>query len=395
MFLDNDKTRKQISKWVIGIVAPCILIFLAVRYVSAIAMAVKWLFDLFLPLLIGAILALILNVPLRFIERHLFRKKPTPRKKKLRRPLAILLSILLVLSIFVGVAFLVIPELARGVVTVVSKISGELDKLALLTESIDFSAIPFGEQLQQIDIDWIELKSDLESWIKQVGSTAMDGAVSAVGSVAASLVDFFIGLIFSVYILANKEKLKRQLTRLVRVWHPEKVGNGLTHVASVFGSSFRLFIVGQTTEALILGTLCTIGMLILRLPYAPMIGALVGVMQLIPYVGAFISNIVGAFMILTESPFQALVYEIFILTLQQVEGNLIYPRVVGAKLNLPPMWVLAAITVGGNLAGPGGMLLGVPVASALYTLVKEATEKREAKMLTHAAPAEEENPLEA
>ena len=138
---------------------------------------------------------------------------------------------------------------------------------------------------------------------------------------------------------------------------------------------------GQKTEAVILGTLCGVGMAILRIPYAPMVGALVGVTALIPYVGAFLATVIGAFMILTINLFKALVFVIYLLTLQQVEGNLIYPRVVGAKINLPAMWVLAAITVGGNLAGPIGMLLGVPAASAAYALLKEATTKKEQQIL--------------
>ena len=151
----------------------------------------------------------------------------------------------------------------------------------------------------------------------------------------------------------------------------------MEHICTVSYGIFRQFIVGQTTEAVILGTLCGVGMAILRIPYAPIVGALVGVTALIPYVGALVATFVGAFMILTVNPFKALVFIIYLLALQQVEGNLIYPKVVGAKINLPPMWVLAAITVGGNLAGPVGMLLGVPAASAAYALLKEATIYRE------------------
>ena len=153
-------------------------------------------------------------------------------------------------------------------------------------------------------------------------------------------------------------------------------------MAAVCEKNFKLFVAGQTTEAIILGSLCAIGMLILRIPYAPMIGALVGVTALIPYVGAWIATLVGAFLILTVNPFKALVFIIFMLTLQQIEGNAIYPKVVGAKINLPAMWVLAAITIGGNLAGPIGMLLGVPAAAATYALLKEATDKRETHLKT-------------
>lgn len=164
---------------------------------------------------------------------------------------------------------------------------------------------------------------------------------------------------------------------LIHAWFPEKTGVHLVHIVSVCNRSFRNFIVGQATEAVILGTLCTIGMLILRLPYAPMIGALVGVTALVPVVGAFIGTIAGAFLILTVSPLKAFIFVAYLMILQQIEGNLIYPKVVGSKINLPAIWVLAAVTVGGNLAGPFGMLLGVPAASAAYELLKEATVKRE------------------
>lgn len=181
--------------------------------------------------------------------------------------------------------------------------------------------------------------------------------------------NLFMGLVFSIYVLANKEKLKRQTLRLIRVWFPQKFGSALVHAASVCNRSFRNFIAGQAIEAVILGMLSTIGMLILRLPYAPMIGALVGVTALIP--------IVGAFLILTVSPFKAFIFVVFLIILQQLEGNLIYPKMMGARINLPAIWVFAAMTIGGNLAGPVGMLLGVPAASAAYELLKEATIKRE------------------
>ena len=208
----------------------------------------------------------------------------------------------------------------------ISDISGAalwlLDQMATLENSMDFSQLPFGEYLAQIDINWTELGDSLESWLSQLGSSIMNQAGNAVGNAASSLVDLGIGFVFSIYILANKEKLIRQVSRLIRVWIPRRIGSWITHVVSVCGNTFQLFISGQTTEAVILGTLCTLGMLILRLPYAPMIGAL-----------------------------------------------------VGAKVNLPAMWVLAAITIGGSVAGPLGMLLGVPAMSAIYSLLREATEK--------------------
>lgn len=376
--LENTEKRHQLAKWLISIITICILIYLGIRHINQLAVAVTWLKELMNPLLIGFVLALFLNVPLGFIERHLFQKKPTPRKKKMRRPLAILLSFALVIGIFIGIAFLVIPELVDAVGIVISSIMNGMDQLAAFESTADYSKLPFGEQLSQIDIDFVEIKTKLEEWIKQLGTTVVDGAASALGGITSTIFDFIIGLVFSIYILANKEKLKRQISRLIRVWLPKKFGEWSIHVASVCGRNFKLFVAGQTTEAIILGTLCAIGMLILRIPYAPMIGALVGVTALIPYVGAWIATLIGAFMILTVNPFKALVFVIFLLTLQQIEGNAIYPKVVGAKINLPAMWVLAAITVGGNLGGPIGVLLGVPAAASAYALLKEATDKREA-----------------
>ena len=386
MFFDNREKRKQLAKWVIGVIAACILIFLGVRYISSIAAAVSWLVHLVRPLLIGVVLALILNVPLGMFERRLFSKKPTPKKLRARRPLAIVLSLVLVFGIFVGVAVLVIPEFVAAVRVIASMLLSTMDQLAAFESQMDFSRLPFGEYLSRIDIDWLQLRAELELWFKQAGSAIMDRAAGVIGSVASSVIDSLIGFIFSIYVLANKEKLKRQVSRLIRVWLPEKFGGKLIHAARVSADIFRQFIAGQTTEAIILGSLCAVGMWILQIPYAPMVGALVGVMALIPYVGAFISTAVGAFMILTVSPIKALIFVVFLLALQQIEGNLIYPKVVGAKINLPAMWVLAAITVGGNLAGPIGMLLGVPIASAAYALLKEATDRREQTKLPADAP---------
>jgi len=377
MLLDDTKRRRQLTRWIVSIIAACSLIYLGVRHLNVIAKAVSWLADLFLPLLIGGIMALILNVPLTAIERHLFRKTKNTTLHRLRRPLAILLSLALVIGIFVGVAVLVIPELVDAAAVIVQMVNDAFDQLAHMEEAVDLSYIPFGQQIASID--WLKLKSDLGAWFLSIRSLLLESALAVVSSTAGIVLDLFVGLFFAIYFLAGKEKLKKQVRRLLRVWLPEHIGNEVLHVASVCTGIFHSFIAGQTMEAIILGVLCTIGMLILGLPYAPMIGALVGVTALIPIVGAFVGTVVGFFMILTVSPLQAIIFVIFLLVLQQFEGNLIYPKVVGRKINLPAVWVLAAITVGGGLAGPLGMLLGVPATSAAYALLKEATENREKK----------------
>lgn len=185
---------------------------------------------------------------------------------------------------------------------------------------------------------------------------------------------------FAIYILFSKEKLKSQSKRLIRAWLPESFGKWLIHASSVASVNFRNFISGQTLEAIILGVLCMVGMMILRIPYAPMVGALVGVTALIPVVGGFIGAIVGAFMIVTVSPIKALIFIVFLLILQQLEGDLFYPKVMGSRVNLPAIWIMAAVTIGGELAGPVGMLLSVPMASTAYVLIKEATLNRERRL---------------
>lgn len=332
---------------------------------------------LFEPLILGVVLALILNVPICPIEKHLFQKKDGRKAQKARRGVAIVLSLLLVFGIFLGVAFLVVPEIMDAVPLVGNNISQMIEQMDSQNAAADMEPFSFTNLLSQLDIDWGGIKQSLNNWFVESRSTVMDYVMGAAAKVGSVLVNIAVGLVFAIYILYNKERLKRQTGHLIEVWFPKNLGQNLIHIASVFAQTFRSFIAGQTVEAIILGVLCTIGMLLLRLPYAPMVGALVGVTALIPIVGAWTGTIVGAFIIMTVAPFKAFVFVIFFVILQQIEGNAIYPRVVGSSIGLPSMWVLAAITVGGRLAGPIGMFLGVPAASALYILLKEITKWKE------------------
>ncbi|MCC8106034.1 MAG: AI-2E family transporter [Clostridiales bacterium] len=372
--MGTSEERRETGRWLVGIVACCCLIYLGMRYMNVVARSVSFLLDLVRPILIGMILALILNVPMNMFERLL--KKKTSMKKGVR-VLSIVLALVLIAAIIVAVAVLVIPKLVSAIGLIVQIISGGLDGLEALDENPVFRENPLGKILA--DIDWSSLKTQLEKLLKANSTDIVDPAVNATGSLVGGIVNFVVALVFAIYILAGKEKLKHQTGRLVKAWLPDKIGEPLIHVFQVCSSTFQHFIGGQATEAVILGTLCMIGMLILRIPYAAMVGALVGVTAMIPIVGAYVSAAVAVVMILTVSPFKALVFLIFFVILQQTENNLIYPRVVGSKINLPAMWVLAAVTVGGKLGGPIGMMLGVPAASALYSLLREATEWREQK----------------
>ena len=371
---DTQEKRRAISKWIIGTVTCCILIYLGLRHISSIAQAFSWLAGLAKPLLIGGILALVLNVPLCQWEAIL--RKRTPLQKAVR-PLAILLSLVSVFGIFAGIAFLVIPELVDTIQLVVHILGSGLDQLAQMEQ--DEAHTSLDAFISGLGIDWLDLKHQMETWFKDRSGALVQQILDLTKKILSSAVTSLVGLVFAIYLLSGKEKLKLQACRLIRVWLPQNMGGIMIHISSVCGDVFHRFVAGQFLEALILGTLCMLGMVILRIPYAPMVGVLIGVTALIPVVGAIAGTFIGTIMIMTVSPLKAIVFVIFLLILQQVEGNLIYPRVVGAKINLPAIWVLAAVTVGGNLAGPLGMFLGVPAASAAYTLIREATDQRERK----------------
>ena len=205
----------------------------------------------------------------------------------------------------------------------------------------------------------------------------MDSTVNIVSGIGSGVVSFFIALVFGIYVLAYKEKLSYQVHKIIRSYLKPKAENVIYYICHVASETFSNFIVGQCTEAVILGTLCIIGMSIFRFPYAVMIGTLVGATALIPIIGAYVGAIVGAIMVMTQGgPIQALLFIVFIIVLQQIEGNLIYPKVVGSSVGLPGIWVLAAVTIGGSMNGIFGMLLSVPLAATLYRLLKEDTTRR-------------------
>lgn len=373
----SPERRKLTARWIIGVAAACIAIFLGLQHLDVVGKAISWCVKLVSPLVVGFALALILNVPMGFFERHLWKKKQKPLAKKLRRPVALILAILSILAVLVGVVCLVLPELGEAVRVIIDGIINLTEALEGMEET-ELSQLPIMQFLSQID--WEKRLMSIQDWFTEKSGVIFNTALITVSSLVNGVFDAFISLVFSVYILCGKEKLKAQFSRLIRVWLPEKVAEGSIHAFSVAGRNFHNFVSGQTLESLILGILCALGMLLMKIPYAPMVGVLVGVTALIPVVGAFLGAVVGAFIILTVSPIKALIFLVFIVILQQVEGNIIYPKVMGNRVNLPGMWILAAVTIGGGLAGAIGMLLSVPIAATVYVLFQEATDKREKRL---------------
>ena len=307
---------------------------------------------------------------MRFLERHIFANTKNKILQKLRRPLCILLSLIFILAVLWAVMLLVVPEIINAAEVLAKAIPDFLvgtQKWAV--EQAD--TIPqLKEKIEAFQINWAETGKTLLTYITSSATSLLGGTVNFVVELTGGLVNAVVGFIFGLYILLDKEKLKLQLNNLLRAALPEKRYTGLVYVANLTSRTFAKFISGQCIEACILGTLTWLGMLLFRFPYAPMIGALVGLTALVPILGAVVGTVVGAFMIMMINPVQAIWYILFLQVLQQIEGNLIYPRVVGSSVGLPPIWVLAAVTLGGSLAGIVGMLFAVPVASVAYALVR-------------------------
>ena len=359
----------------IRILLTVLIAFVCIRYWAAAEALVRIAVSAAAPLLVGAVIAYIVNILMGFYEGKL------SLNPKLRRPVCMLLAFLTLALAVVLLFSMIIPELINCLQLILEKLPAALrTAYTWMDDNFNVSAYLTDQNI----ISTLE-NLNIQETVKKIVSALMNGVggamgsiVSGVSSVASAVATAFIALVFSVYLLLGKETLAGQLTRLVKTYLGEAALNRLVSVSRTVDDSFHSFIVGQCLDAVILGALCIIGMTVFRFPYAMMIGCLVGFTALIPIAGAYIGAAVGAFMIFTVNPLQALLFVVFLVVLQQLEGNLIYPKIVGASIGLPGIYVLAAITVGGGVMGIPGMLLGVPVTAALYRLVKDNLTAKEA-----------------
>ena len=328
------------------------------------------------PFVIGSILAFILNVPMRAIERQLKGIEKAP----LRRAASILLTFVAFALVIAGVFGLLIPQIGETVQTLIPKLTEfflriEAQVMQFLNENPEMLQWVYANTGIE-NFDWSGIIERAMTVLKNSVTVIASGAFSAVGSVAGAIVDAVVGLVFALYCLANKEVLARQGRKLLYALVPEHAGDETIRVMRLTNSTFSNFISGQCLEAVILGCLFAVAMAILKMPYISLISVLIGVTALVPLVGAFIGCVLGAFFILVNDPVQALIFLVMFLVLQQIEGNLIYPKVVGNSIGLPGMWVLVAVTIGGDLMGIGGMLIMIPISSVLYALLREFANKR-------------------
>lgn len=332
--------------------------------------------NLISPFVAGAGIAFIFNVPMRIIEHQL----DGIHRLGIRRAFAIIMTILALILVIMFVIELLVPQIQLTWTSLSEKIPAFIDRTAnslmLLMDDYPDLSIWIQEGLNLQNLNWTNIIRDGLTFLGNQITTVMDSAVIVIGGVTGALINTVVAIAFAVYCLVRKEILARQGRRILYSLLPEHTVDEIVRILRLTNSTFSNFISGQCLEACILGCLFAITMAIFKMPYIPLVSVIIGVTALIPVVGAFVGCVVGAFFILVNDPFQALTFVAMFLVIQQLENNLIYPRVVGTSIGLPGMWVLVAVTVGGGLMGVGGMLLMIPLASVFYTLAREFTDKR-------------------
>lgn len=395
-----ELSRKTMKKLAL-LIAFAALAFTAFEWFDGAARAAVFLLDLLAPFLAGGAVAFVLNVPMRFIESKLL---PTPggkptasrRVRRFLRPVSLLLTFLFVVLVILVLVLVIAPELVRTVAGLGVTIQNAVLRFLNWAEEMFANTPQVMEWLNSLTFNWQSI--NWQSLINQVVDVVKSGATSILSSAFSTamnvfngVADTFIAFFFACYLLLQKEKLGLQCRKALYALLPRKGADQVVEVFSLSHRIFSSFITGQCTEAVILGTMFFIVMSILNMPYAVLVGCTIAVTALIPIVGAFIGCGLGAFLLLMVSPMQALIFVAMFLILQQVEGNLIYPHVVGSSVGLPSIWVLAAVSIGGSLMGVAGMLLFIPMTSVIYTLFRQFVYRRlrEKNLRIHASGVEE------
>jgi predicted PurR-regulated permease PerM len=407
------KLDKENTKQIIKIVVIAIVLLVALLNIEPVWNVCKTFLSILSPFICGLAIAFILNIFMRFYEEKLFKTKKKRKNnskeitqseknnqsnnimtkasnnvinktnlekenkqnkdnKNGKRVVSIALSIITIVAVVTIIMLLIIPQFVEIIKNLIINMPTYLESLKDWAIDLTQRVPEINNFIQNIQIDTEALKNGLMNISKGV----LDVTINQVSGLVSGIVNFFIAIVFAVYILANKEGLKVQAKEFIYARIPEERADYILKVSRLARDSFRSFLTGQAKEAVILGVLCTLGMLILGIPYAGPVGALTALTAFIPIVGAFIGGFVGAVLIVAIDPIKALIFIIFIIVLQQIEGNLIYPHVVGKNIGLPSIWVLVAITIGGSLFGIMGMVIGLPILSIIYAIVTENTNKK-------------------
>lgn len=373
----NRNTMKKLA----ALIAFAVLLFVGLENFQKVTGILGSFLALISPFLLGGCIAFILNVPMAFIERSLFSKSRKTWVRKCKRPISLVIAIAFVIGVVSFVVLLVAPQIGRSIGLLSGRLPGFFLEVQGWIAAFEAQFPDFASQFLDFEFNWNTM-----DW-SRIGQTVMDFLRNGVGdmlgstfnvasSIIGAFVNFFLGLFFALYVLLQKEKLGRQVKKLLYAVLPGKYADGFLSVCTLSQQTFANFITGQCTEAVILGLMFFISMTLLNFPYALLVGALIAMTAMIPIFGAFIGCVIGAFMILIENPMQALWFVLLFLVIQQIEGNLIYPHVVGNSVGLPSLWVLVAVTVGGSTMGIVGMIVCIPIFSVFYTLIRSATNRR-------------------
>lgn len=375
--------NKQTIKGLLAVVCGGVAFYWVLQNLWALGGAVGWLLGILAPFLLGGAIAFILNVPMRAIERNLM-----PRAKsaaRFRRPMALVLALVGVLGVLALASWVIGPGIAEAVMSIVNQIPLAAKRLQEQLLELEEYLPQLEAIIAELDINWGEISKKAIDLAQDWGSGLLSSGSGFIGGVVSGVSTFVIGLIFSFYILLQKEKLSRQARQVFYAILPERWADRLLEVLRLAERTFSSFLSGQCLEACILGTLFVVAMTLFQIPYALLVGVLIALTALIPIVGAFIGCAVGALLIAIDDPWKALWFIVLFLVLQQVEGNLIYPHVVGSSVGLPSIWVLFAVTLGGSLMGILGMLVFIPVCSVLYALFRGYVKDR---LVQKAVPAQ-------
>lgn len=355
-------------------------LYLAIIYWPSFAGFVGNFIGAAVPLLIGCVIAYVINILMSFYEKHYFPKSVKKGIVKSRRPVCMLGAFISLAVAAFFLAKMIVPELWACVELLIEQVPKAISSLVGFLESMDIVPEKVLSSLQ--NIDWKSKIEQIVSFLTAGMGSVMGTAINLVSSVFSGIVTALFAFIFSIYLLSGKEKLQNQFERVMKRYIKPCVCEKTKYLLRVINDCFHKYIVGQCAEAVILGFLCTAGMLLLGFPYATMTGAVIAFTALIPVAGGYIGAAVGAFMIMTVSPIKAILFLVYIVILQQFENNLIYPKVVGSSMGLPAIWVLAAVTIGGGVMGIPGMIIGVPLAAAFYRLLREDVNRVPQKKLS-------------
>lgn len=348
--------------------------YAAVQHLNVVWGALMAALGVFAPFLLGGSIAFVLNVPMRAIERHVFPKER--QMDRLRRPLALIFTLVAVLGVLTVAMWVIIPGVKEAILSAALQVPEAVDALLLKLQAFAVYLPELGEYLAGLELDWQSIAQRVMDVVKNWGGGLLSSGGGLIGGAVSALSTFVIGLIFAIYILLQKERLGRQAKQVLYALSPMERADRTMEVARLTERTFSSFLSGQCLEAVILGCIFVIAMTLFKMPYALLVGVLIGLTALIPIVGAFIGCVVGALLIALTDPIQALVFVGLFLVLQQIEGNLIYPHVVGSSVGLPSIWVLAAVSVGGSLMGIAGMLLFIPLCSVVYALFRAYVKGR-------------------